>query len=220
MGFNSIAVTVFLCLVQSEITAPNSTGGILSLASQMECTAEQFGALAWLPTRAGLCRPLSGPCSTVGTEVFPAARVKKQDYCTYGWSWWGSAPPLLVSCLISWHGKDGLDRTRKQEGEGRLIYPLALLFLLPCDLVKQGDDVSFEVQSIPHPSPQSVLAPPPPKSQSSCFLLSATEGWGAGAVLNRGLRARAEKQDFRPGFSKHPHSHVPIQTVLKYWGAA
>lgn len=68
-----------------------------------------------------------------------------------------STPPLLVSCLISWRGKDGLDRTRKQEGEGRLIYPVALLFLLPCDLEKQGDDVSFEVQSTPHPSPRSLL---------------------------------------------------------------
>lgn len=65
----------------------------------------------------------------------------------------GLSTPLLVSCLISQRGKDGLAGTRKQEGEGRLIYPLALLFLLPCDLEKQGDDESFEVQSTPHPSP-------------------------------------------------------------------
>ena len=135
------------------------------MASRKEGTAERFGGLEGM--RAGLGWPRSGPCcgslcSTVVTKPFLAARLKKQDYCMYSWSSGGSAPPLLVSCLISWPGKDGLDETRKREGKGRLIYPLALLFRLSCDLVKQGDDESFEVQSTPHPSPRSGLTPPPP----------------------------------------------------------
>lgn len=66
--------------------------------SQLGVTKGRYGrAVQWTRVaayegmQAGLCQPLSGPCcgslcSTISTKVFPAARLKKQNYCTYSWS--------------------------------------------------------------------------------------------------------------------------------------
>lgn len=192
------AATVFLCSVSSEITARSSPGGFSAWHNQRKVQG-WAPALAWLPFRAGLCQGTRAvvPSAAPSAPKFSCCRAEEAAARTAG-AEGAQRPPLLVSCLISWRGKDGLDRTRKQEGEGRLIYPVALLFLLPCDLEKQGDDVSFEVQSTPHPSPRSGL-PPPPSLGPAAFLQNAADGWRAGAVLTggcgRGLRSCISRPD-------------------------